>query len=501
MIKITSVFLAFSWLSMIVLTAAGAASLPPRQNGAFYQTWQLSSDDSGVKIAPAVAQKLSNSAVGSQMTVTVILTDQANLESVKILPGKHRQQAEIEALQSISQQTQKGLRRLLDVRQAQGSVTKIIPLWIFNGMIVTAEGAVIHELAARPEVFRIEAEQTFLAPPLERSVLPSQIITSADVVNDNIAAVNAPALWNLGYRGQDVVVAILDTGVDSTHPDLSEQYRGGSNSWYDPYGENLIPTDIAGLGTGHGTAVMSVVLGRSASGSAIGVAPDATWIAAKIFNNQGSATTTMIHLAMQWLLDPDDNPETDDAPQVVNNSWTYNAPVCDLALQLDLQTLRAAGILPIFAAGNFGPYASTGSSPANIPEAVAVGAVDGSGIVAIFSSRGPDSCGRPAPVTYPALVAPGVNIPVAVPGGGYTNMNGTSFAAPHVAGVLALLLSAYPEMGLTIQQTALVNEAVDQGIAGPDNDYGYGAVDALTAFQYIQPMILTNSVYLALILY
>lgn len=496
--KITGVLLAFSWLTMIVLNAAGAASLPPRQNGAFNSTWQLSSAP-GSKLASAVAQMLSKSAPGSQITVTVILMDQVNLPSVKIPPGKHHQQAQIEALQSISQQTQKELRSLLVSQQEQGSVSKIIPLWIFNGIIVTADAEVIRELAARPDVFRIEAEQTFMAPPLERSLQPMQDLAAADVVNANIAAVNAPALWNLGYRGQGVVIGIMDSGVDVTHPDLTAQYRGGSNSWYDPYGENPAPVDNAGSSTGHGTAVMSVILGRSASGSAIGVAPDATWIAAKVFNNLGSATTTMIHLAMQWVLDPDGNPATADAPQVLSNSWTYTSPICDLSLQLDLQNLRAAGILPIFSAGNFGPYPSTGSSPANFPEAIAVGAVDGSNVIASFSSRGPDSCGRPAPVTYPALVAPGVNIPVAAPGGGYTHLSGTSFAAPHVAGVLALLLSADPHLSLTTQQTALINGVVDQGTVGPDNNYGYGAIDALKAYRSIQLMIQSIKVYLPLI--
>jgi subtilisin family serine protease len=496
--KIAGVLLALFWLSMIVLSAAGADSPPPHRNGAFYSTRKLSSA-SRSKLAAGMAQKLSNSAPGSQMTVTVILIDQADLPSVEILAGKHRQQVQIEALQTISQQTQKGLRSVLASRQAQGSVSKVIPLWIFNGIVVTADAAVIRELAAHPDVFRIEAEQTFMAPPIERSMLPMQIYPLEVIANANIVAVNAPALWNLGFRGQGVVVGIMDSGVDVNHPDLSAQYRGGSNSWYDPYGENLSPADIAGPSTGHGTAVMSVILGRSASGSAIGVAPDATWIAAKIFNNLGITTTTKIHLAMQWILDPDGNPATPDAPQVLSNSWTYTSPVCDLSLQLDLQHLRAADILPIFSAGNFGPYPSTGSSPANYPEAFAVGAVDGSGMIASFSSRGPESCGLSASVTYPALVAPGVNIPVAAPGGGYTRMNGTSFAAPHVAGVLALLLSAAPDMTLTTQQTVLIREAVDQGPAGPDNDYGYGAVDSLMAYQSIQPMVQSVKVYFPLI--
>jgi len=184
---------------------------------------------------------------------------------------------------------------------------------------------------------------------------------------------------------------------------------------------------------------------------------------------------------------------------VLNSSWTYGSPVCDLALQLDLQNLRAAGILPIFSAGNFGPEPATGSSPANLPEAVAVGAIDDSGMVASFSSRGPETCGRPAPAVYPAIVAPGVHIPVAAPGGGYAIVNGTSFAAPHAAGVLALLLSDAPRLDLLTQETTLIHEALDLGIEGPDNNYGYGVIDALKAYQAIQPMSEPSRVFLPLI--
>ena len=99
---------------------------------------------------------------------------------------------------------------------------------------------------------------------------------------------------------------------------------------------------------------MGVMVGGDAGGTSIGVAPDARWIAAKIFNDHGAATTAGIHLGFQWVLDPDSDPGTPDAPNVVNNSWTLSSPGCNLEFQLDLQNLRAAGILPVFAAGNAG---------------------------------------------------------------------------------------------------------------------------------------------------
>src|SRR5262249_4316300 len=126
-----------------------------------------------------------------------------------------------------------------------------------------------------------------------------------------------------------------------------------------------------------------------------------------IFNDRGTASSTAIHLGFQWLLDPDGNPATADAPDVVNDSWTMSSGGCNLAFQPDLRSLRAAGILPVFAAGNDGPLAGTVSSPGNNPEAFAVGATDNADAPYPYSSRGPSPC---AGATAPKLAAPGVDV-------------------------------------------------------------------------------------------
>ena len=115
-----------------------------------------------------------------------------------------------------------------------------------------------------------------------------------------------------------------------------------------------------------------VMVGRDAGGSSVGVAPDAKWIAVKIFNDQGRATSTAIDQGFQWLLDPDGDRATADAPDVVNDSWTMSASGCLLDFQPDLASLRAVGILPVFAAGNYGPLSGSSASPANNPEAFAI---------------------------------------------------------------------------------------------------------------------------------
>jgi hypothetical protein len=177
-------------------------------------------------------------------------------------------------------------------------------------------------------------------------------------------------------------------------------------------------------------------------------------------------------------LDPDDDPFTPDAPHVVNNSWTFGSPGCNLDFDTDLQSLAAAGVVSVFAAGNFGPDAS----PANNPGALPVGATDNGDAIYANSSRGPTSCSGTVR-TYPAIVAPGMDINTTDRYGLYTAATGTSLAAPHVSAGLALLLTAYPDLTVEQQRDALASTAVDLGPAGADNTFGNGRLDLLAAYQ------------------
>ena len=422
-------------------------------------------------VDPHLRQELDTASRDKMVEAIVVLKSQADLASVRGVAKKHRPGAAARILRARADLTQRGLRALLERRRAQGLVTDVEPLWIVNSIAVTATPAVITELAARREVREIRPNLRVAAPQ-------SAAVTSAPA-ETNVALVNAPALWDLGYRGQGIVVANMDTGVDVSHPDLASRWRGGTNSWYDPNGEHpSTPTDVSG----HGTWTMGVMVGGDAGGSSVGVAPDATWIAVKIFNDRGTATSSGIHQGFQWLLDPDGNPATADAPDVVNDSWTMSTSGCLLDFQPDLANLRAAGILPVFAAGNYGPLSGSSRSPANNPEAFAVGATNDTDAIYAYSSRGPSPCGQPV---YPQVVAPGVGIHTTDLYGLYADPTGTSVAAPHVAGALALLLQAFPGMSADRQAAALQNSAVDLGTAGADNTYGSGRIDALAAYQWL----------------
>lgn len=448
---------------------------------------------------------------------TVVLAAQQLPAAAPAATRRQHREAIGRALRQHADATQRDLLDLLARRRAQHLVTSVDRLWIFNGIDVTAAPSVLREIAARPDVRAVLPEMSIPAPrpnvaaPPAVPALPAPASgprtgpprtterptpgrgpvrhtkprrtnlsgTGTTPVESNIGQINAPAVWSAGHTGQGVVVASMDTGVDVTHPDLASSWRGGTNSWYDPNGEHPgSPVDVSG----HGTQTMGVIVGGNAGGTSIGVAPDASWIAVKIFNDRGMATSTAVHRGFQWLLDPDGNPATDDAPDVVNDSWTLSAAGCSLDFQLDLRGLRAAGIVPVFSAGNYGPTAGTVLSPANDPEALAVGAVDDTDTVDQSSSRGPSACGS---TPTPQLTAPGVAVRTTDLYGGYVDASGTSLAAPHVAGALALLLSAYPKVSADRQVAALTATAADRGTPGPDNDYGYGRIDAFAAYQWL----------------
>ncbi len=382
----------------------------------------------------------------------------------------------VAALQDTAARSQADLRQTLRVAQEMGQVERITPFWIFNGLALRdATPALIRTVAARADVavVRLDHRRTWLRPP--------NVTTQAKFANTisptwGIAQIRAPLVWSaLQLTGSGVVVASMDTGVDWLHPALREQYRGydpkgfshHEGNWFDATGGGaLYPVD----GHGHGTHVMGIMVGSGG----IGVAPGAQWISARVLNGAGIGYDSWIHAGFQWILAPGGDPAK--APAIVNNSWGNDAGGVAI-FQDDIAALRAGGILPIFAAGNKGPVPNTVGSPASLPGAFAVGASDEDDEVANFSSRGPSPWGD----VRPQIVAPGVNIRSSMPGGTYQAKEGTSMAAPLVAGTVALLRSAKP--GLTITETAMVltRTAVPLTVTRPNNDSGWGRLDAYAA--------------------
>jgi serine protease AprX len=420
----------------------------------------------------AVLQELSPE---DEISVIVRLSGQADIPPIRDVDKSLRRQKIITALKRKAELSHPPLKAFLEARQAK----RIVSLWLINGLAVTARAGLIRQLADHPQIVSIQLDEPITAPPV--------LYGPATISEWNLNAIRAPELWSLGYTGQGSVVANMDTGVDVNHPDLTSKWRGGANSWYDPHGQHATPYDA----DGHGTQTMGLVVGGDVGGTAIGVAPDAKWIAVKIFNDAGSSSLSIIHQGFQWLLDPDGDPATDDAPNVVNNSWGLAFPVneCILEFQNDIEILKAAGIGMVFSAGNAGPNSSTSISPGNNPGGVAVGSVDSSLNIALSSSRGPSAC---TGAFYPKIVAPGVNVRTTdlTFGGVFPNsyavVSGTSFAAPHLTGAMALLLSAFPHMSLSKLEWALTHSGVDLGDPSPDNTYGYGMLDVVRAHRFLR---------------
>jgi bacillopeptidase F len=424
------------------------------------------------RIEPALLKEMTE---GEEKTVTFIvyLKEEADLAAAVggRVSASERRQAVITALQATAERSQGELRAYLDGQQANGEVRRYTPYWIFNGLAVEGNRETLLALAARPEVKVIRADRKLY---LEETASEPQ---QSAIVEWNIAKIRADLVWQaLDIDGSGVVVANMDSGVDWQHPDLQTKYRG-----YDPHGLHkhlgnwYCATDegyiYPGDGHGHGTHTMGTIVGGG--DPAIGVAPGARWIAVKAFHDQGYTYDSWLHAGFQWLLDPDGNPSTDDAPDVVNNSWGSSDGYVE-TFRPDVQALLAAGIFPVFSAGNDGPLNGTVGSPASYPESFAVGATDSDDYIAHFSSRGPS----PWSEIKPEVCAPGVNVRSSLPGGSYGEREGTSMAVPHVAGLAALLLQAEPDLTISEMEQAITGTAVSLGSPIPNNDYGWGRIDA-----------------------
>ena len=328
-----------------------------------------------------------------------------------------------------------------------------------NGVALQCKRSMIDKIRALPMVKHVSIDREVKAD-LTQSV--HQI--RADIVQDS-----------LGYTGKGVLVGHIDTGIDYNNPALgggfgpSFRVIGG----YDFSNNDSNPMDD----NGHGTHVAGII-GANGGDSLRGVAPGVKFLAVKVLDANGSGLMSTIIAGIDYCLDPDGNPATDDAVDIINMSLG-GQPSSDSPMDIAVENATKAGILCVVAAGNDGNSGyGTISSPGTSESALTVGACDSTFQIASFSSLGPIPIHS---LIKPEVVAPGVAILSTILNNQTESMSGTSMATPHATGEAALLKQEHPSWTPAELKAAIVNSARPEGNDVSIFAQGKGCIDALDA--------------------
>jgi len=455
---------------------------------------------SQVEISSRLQDALNRAGQDDYLQVIVLLRSQVDLATLdqQLYTEKaslqQRAYQVITALQQNAERTQGELNNYFSSKYESADVYSFKSFWISNMFVIEAKPSVIYELMNRLDVAEIDIDALI---ELDRPIAGDDYIPeNTESVEPGLRIINAHLLWAQGITGQGRLVMGIDTGVHPNHPALQHKWRGNhvphNQAWFDPGGGTTTPSDC----DGHGSHTVGTMTGWSPlTGDTVGVAPGAEWIAAKTICSSPHTSNSIA--AFQWAMNPDGNPSTiNDMPDAISNSW-YDPDVsneCSGIYKTTLDAVEAAGIAVIFSAGNSGPGSSTITKPKNINtntvNVLSTAAIDGAlyiggnnNPIASFSSRGPSLCGGTGSLLIkPEVSAPGVNVRSSGSATGYTVLSGTSMAAPHVAGAVALLKQFAPNLTGKEILEALYNTAVDLGTPGEDNNYGMGLIDVYAAF-------------------
>ena len=424
---------------------------------------------------------------GGTTDVWLQLDDTADLSAAYGMDWAERGAYVYETLQAHAKESQADL-----VADLEATGADYQSFWINNAVFVEdADAELVSAMASSGDVQSIVVD-----------VVPETIEPITEAVPHDTAPldttwgldyIGAPQIWDeYDQRGEGIVVGTFDTGVEADHPGLVEQYRGTTDgthdyNWFDSRGESDTPVDP----NGHGTHVTGTMVGGEGENE-VGVAPEAQFI--------GSAgccvTGANVVDTFQWFLAPTavggDAGDPAKRPHVINNSWGYSDQFSEPWLTDAMDAWTDAGIFHVWAAGNSGWDCDSVWSPAwndNAAYVVANHTEDGSINDEDLgpSSRGPGEDGQPGP----DIAAPGTNVLSTYLGGSYVELTGTSMAAPHVAGAVALLWAEFPELEGDIPATvALLDETAidteDSSCGGPiENNptFGEGQLDLVAAFE------------------
>ena len=491
--------------------------------------WRMPNNDNWEnKIDTALKQALKQNA---EVDFLVLMHAQADVSEANFLQSKNAKGAYVfNELKKVAEESQRAVRQLLE---SEGVAYQ--SFYIVNAIHAQGNERLIEQIARLSSVASIQNNPSIMMEePMSNEGMEDEI-DERNTVEWGVDKINAPAVWSMGFTGQGVVVAGEDTGYDWEHPTIKAKYRGWDGTsvdhnynWHDAiheinplHGDTVITEDLNPCGLSsmvpcddhnHGTHTMGTMVGDDGQGNQIGVAPGASWMACRNME-RGYGTPASYIECFEFFLAPTNlNGEAADpskAPHVINNSWSCpEMEGCNAAnwatMEMVVNNLKSAGIVVVVSAGNSGSNCGTVQAPAAMFEnSFTVGASRSNDTIANFSSRGAvivDGSNR----MKPNIVAPGVGVRSATRNGGYATWNGTSMAGPHVAGLVALMISAVPELAgqvetieTIIEQTAKSMQTDENcgGVPGtqiPNNTYGFGRVDALSAVQ--EAMLTISSV-------
>lgn len=426
---------------------------------------------------------------------------------------KARREFVINELKYFSEKSQQEVLSIMQSEQRNGKVTNIVSHWLSNSITCTTTKDVIYLLSERDDILIIghNADKEAILSGQQSAVSDQQSVKAETEIEEHVSQVNAPQVWNQGYTGEGVLVAILDTGVNYEHPDLADHlWDGGAqypNHGYNSYDGSNNTMD----NRGHGTHCAGIICGDGTGNKQTGIAPDATLMCVKALNDTGNTNASAICAGMEFAVE--------HGAEVLSMSLGIaNSSVADREMlrQTCVNTLQA-GVVASVAAGNEGDSQNSNPIPNNVrvpascpapwihPDqqenagelscVVSVGAVNKNDNVATVSSRGPVTWQETSFGDYPYnpgiglirpdVCAPGVDVvSLNYSDNGYTKKTGTSQAAPNVAGIICLMLSKKPEM--TPAEISMVLETSAFKLEdNKNNNSGSGRVDALAAINAI----------------